>query len=119
LLHQMRRLAPAPPIPHNQRTTLPCTPCTISTNPFQKWSNPPPSSMNVTAESTLEPWSSNLAFTHNAQSQNPCSATPFLVTLSHATKMQLFWSQLKANHVLPHVLIFDYFKYYYYYFEII
>jgi len=28
--------------------------------------------------------------------------------LSHATKMQLFWSQLKANHVLPHVLIFDF-----------
>jgi len=28
--------------------------------------------------------------------------------LSHATKMQLFWSQLRANHVLPRVLIFDY-----------
>jgi hypothetical protein len=26
--------------------------------------------------------------------------------LSHATKMQLFWSQLKANDVLPCVLIF-------------
>jgi hypothetical protein len=26
--------------------------------------------------------------------------------LSHAIKMQLFWSQLKANHVLPRVLIF-------------
>jgi len=25
--------------------------------------------------------------------------------LSHATKMQLFWSQLKTNHVLPRVLI--------------
>ncbi len=36
--------------------------------------------------------------------------------LSHATKMQLFWSQLKANDVLPCVLIFDY---YYYYYEII
>jgi hypothetical protein len=35
---------------------------------------------------------------------------------SHAIKMQLFWSQLKANDVLPRVLIFDY---YYYYFEII
>jgi len=34
--------------------------------------------------------------------------------LSHAIKMQLFWSQLRANDVLPHVLIFDY-----YYFEII
>ncbi len=44
--------------------------------------------------------------------------------LSHVTKMQLFWSQLKVNDVLPHVLIFDYFDYdydyyYYYYFEII
>jgi hypothetical protein len=32
--------------------------------------------------------------------------------LSHATKMQLFWSQLRANDVLPHVLIFDYLNYY-------
>jgi hypothetical protein len=39
--------------------------------------------------------------------------------LSHATEMQLFWSQLRANDVLPCVLIFDYLKYYYYYFEII
>jgi hypothetical protein len=43
--------------------------------------------------------------------------------LSHVTKMQLFWSQLKANDVLPHVLIFYYLNYYYYhyyqYFEII
>ncbi len=40
--------------------------------------------------------------------------------LSHATKMQLFWSQLRANDVLPRVLIFDYlYYYYYYYFEII
>jgi hypothetical protein len=31
--------------------------------------------------------------------------------LSHVTKMQLFWSQLRANHVLPLVLIFDYLKY--------
>jgi len=30
--------------------------------------------------------------------------------LSHTTKMQLFWSQLRANQVLPHVLIFDYYK---------
>jgi hypothetical protein len=36
--------------------------------------------------------------------------------LSHATKMQLFWSQLMTNDVLPCVLIF---YYYYYYFEII
>ncbi len=36
--------------------------------------------------------------------------------LSHVTKMQLFWSQLKANDVLPCVLIFDYLKYYYYYY---
>jgi hypothetical protein len=28
--------------------------------------------------------------------------------LSHATKIQLFWSQLKANHVLPRVSIFDF-----------
>jgi hypothetical protein len=39
--------------------------------------------------------------------------------LSHATKMQLFWSQLRANDVLSRVLIFDHLKYYYYYFEII
>jgi hypothetical protein len=40
--------------------------------------------------------------------------------LSHATKMQLFWSQLMTNDVLPRVLIFDYLNYYYhYYFEII
>jgi len=40
--------------------------------------------------------------------------------LSHATKMQLFWSQLKANHVLLCVLIYDDDDdYYYYYFEII
>jgi ABC-type branched-subunit amino acid transport system substrate-binding protein len=41
--------------------------------------------------------------------------------LSHATNMQLFWSQLKANRVLPRVLIYDYlyYDYYYYYFEII
>jgi hypothetical protein len=37
--------------------------------------------------------------------------------LSHATNMQLLWSQLSANDVLPRVLIIDY--YYYYYFEII
>jgi hypothetical protein len=36
--------------------------------------------------------------------------------LSHATKMQLFWSQLKINDVLPRVLIFDYLEYYYYYY---
>ncbi len=40
--------------------------------------------------------------------------------LSHATKIQLFWSQLRANDVLPCVLIFVYLKYNnYYYFEII
>jgi hypothetical protein len=39
--------------------------------------------------------------------------------LSYATKIQLFWSQLRANDVLPRVLIFDYLKYYYHYFEII
>jgi hypothetical protein len=39
--------------------------------------------------------------------------------LSHVTKMQLFWSQMRANDVLLHVLIFDYLEYYYYYFEII
>jgi hypothetical protein len=39
--------------------------------------------------------------------------------LSHATMMELFWSQLKANDVLPHVLKFDYLKFDYYYFEII
>jgi hypothetical protein len=39
--------------------------------------------------------------------------------LSHETKMQLFWSQLRANGVLPRVLILDYLEYYYCYFEII
>jgi hypothetical protein len=40
--------------------------------------------------------------------------------LSHVIKMQLLWSQLKANDVLTHVLIFDYLAFdYYYYFEII
>jgi hypothetical protein len=41
--------------------------------------------------------------------------------LSHAIKSQLFLSQLKANDVLSHVLIFDYVNYYSYYsyFEII
>jgi hypothetical protein len=39
--------------------------------------------------------------------------------LSHVTKIQLFWSQLRAIDVLSYVLIFDYLKYYYYYFEII
>jgi hypothetical protein len=40
--------------------------------------------------------------------------------LSHATKMQLFWSQLMTNDVLSRVLIFNYlYYYYYYYFEII
>jgi hypothetical protein len=40
--------------------------------------------------------------------------------LSHATKMQLFWSQLKVYDVLPCVPIFNYLTYkYYYYFEII
>ncbi len=38
--------------------------------------------------------------------------------LSHATKMQLFWSQLRANDVLPCVPIFNYLKYNNY-FEII
>jgi len=33
-----------------------------------------------------------------------------IYVLPHATKMQLFWSQLKANHVLPRVLIFDFLK---------
>ncbi len=34
--------------------------------------------------------------------------------LSHTTKMQLFWLQLRANDVLPHVLIFNYLKNIYY-----
>jgi hypothetical protein len=32
--------------------------------------------------------------------------------LSHATKMQLFWSKLRANDMLPSVPIFYYLKYY-------
>jgi hypothetical protein len=49
------------------------------------------------------------------------SSFDFIVyVLSHATKIQLFWSQLKTNHVLPRVLIYNYlYYYYYYYFEII
>jgi len=40
--------------------------------------------------------------------------------LSHGTNMQLFWSQLKANDMLPHVSIIDYLNYNNnYYFEII
>jgi hypothetical protein len=43
-----------------------------------------------------------------------------IYVLSHVTNMQLFWSQLKANDVLPYVLILDYVKYNnYHYFEII
>jgi hypothetical protein len=45
--------------------------------------------------------------------------TTLYTYLSHATKMPLFCSQLRANDVLPRVLIFDYLNYYYYYFEII
>jgi hypothetical protein len=30
--------------------------------------------------------------------------------LSNVTNMQLFWSQLKANDVLPRILVFDYSK---------
>jgi hypothetical protein len=45
-------------------------------------------------------------------STNTNSSFDFIVyVLSHVTKMQLFWSQLKANDVLPHVAIFDYLKY--------
>jgi hypothetical protein len=42
--------------------------------------------------------------------------------LSHATKMQLFWSQLITNDVLPRVLLYNNNNnnnYYYYYIEII
>jgi hypothetical protein len=55
------------------------------------------------------------------KSTNTNSSLDYIVYIfSCATKMQLFWSQLKANSMLPHVLIFDYLKYYYsYYFEII
>jgi hypothetical protein len=48
------------------------------------------------------------------------SFNSIVYVLSHATKMQLFWSQLMANHVLPRVLIYDDDDdYYYYYYEII
>jgi len=50
--------------------------------------------------------------------KNISSFDSIVYVLSHATKMQLFWSQLKANHVLPRVLIYDDDDYYYY-FEII
>jgi hypothetical protein len=43
-----------------------------------------------------------------------------IYVLSYATKRQLFWSQLKANDVLPCVLVFDYLKHNNYFnFEII
>jgi hypothetical protein len=42
-----------------------------------------------------------------------------IYVLSHASKMQLFWSQLKVNHVLPRVLIFDLKNIINYYIEII
>jgi hypothetical protein len=35
-LHHSRRLPPIPPIPHSQRATFPCIPCTTSTNLLQK-----------------------------------------------------------------------------------
>jgi hypothetical protein len=64
-----------------------------------------------------------LTFTQVAQSRSfLCTVThcPATYVLSHAIKMQLFWSQLRANDVLPCVLIFDYLKYnQYYYFEVI
>ncbi len=49
------------------------------------------------------------------------SFNSIVYVLPYATRMQLFWSQLRANHVLPRVLIFDHlhYCYYYYYFEII
>jgi hypothetical protein len=46
------------------------------------------------------------------------SSNSNVYVLSHATKMQLFFSQLKANDVVSRGLIFYYLKYYYY-FEII
>jgi hypothetical protein len=49
------------------------------------------------------------------KSTNTCSSSDSIVyVLSHATKMQLFLSQLKANDVLPRVLILNYFKYKYF-----
>ncbi len=33
-----------------------------------------------------------------------------IYVLSHVTKMQLFWSQLRVTDVFPRVLIFDYLK---------
>jgi hypothetical protein len=48
------------------------------------------------------------------------SFNSIVYVLSHITKMQLFWSQLRANDVQPRVLIFDYIKHNNnYYFEII
>jgi hypothetical protein len=53
------------------------------------------------------------------ESTNTFHPLTSLYTYCHAIKVQLFWSQLKANDVLPRVLIFDYLNYYCYYFEII
>jgi hypothetical protein len=55
------------------------------------------------------------------KSTNTSSSFDFIVyILSHATKMWLFWSLLKAKDVLPCVSTFNYLKYtYYYYCEII
>jgi len=73
-------------------------------------------------------WSLQLYFSRKRQgvldekkSTNTSSSfNSIIYILSHATKMQLFWSQLKVNDVLPHVPIFNYLKYKCYYsFEII
>ncbi len=46
------------------------------------------------------------------KSTNTCSSFDFIVyVLSHVTKMQLLWSQLRANDMLPCVPIFNYLKY--------
>jgi len=48
---------------------------------------------------------------------NKYSSLDFIVyVLSHVSIIQLFWSQFKANDVLPHVPIFNYLEYKYYYF---
>jgi hypothetical protein len=44
----------------------------------------------------------------------------YVYILSHVIKMQLFWSLMNANDVMPCVPIFNYLKYKYYcYFEVI
>jgi hypothetical protein len=55
----------------------------------------------------------------NNSTNTSSSLDSIVYILSHMTKMQLFWSQLKANDVMPHVSIFNFKNNNYNHFEII